>query len=313
MRFTVRAPGSSANLGPGFDALGIAVALWNEIVIDTDGEAGAVVYEGRDADLLAESDRENLSLRAMRQLAETHGRTLPGFSLTVRTAVPVARGLGSSAAALVAGLLAADHLLGLGLSKDEIYAHSWRMEGHGDNVGASLYGGAILAVPRIPYAVQLCDAAGFAQLGLTTVVYIPEITGATWAARAALPSHVPLPDAAQNIATAAGLVAGFLTRNRDLLAAGMHDLLHQPYRARLFPHLTPLTEAAVEAGAIGAVLSGAGPSILALADREHAEPVARALTIAAARAGVNGEAVVLEPSVAGAHVVSASPGADGPG
>ena len=80
MRFTVRAPGSSANLGPGFDALGLAVDLWNEIVVDTDGEAGSVVYEGRDADLLAESDRENLSLRAMRQLAEAHGRTLPGFS-----------------------------------------------------------------------------------------------------------------------------------------------------------------------------------------------------------------------------------------
>lgn len=305
MRFTVRAPGSSANLGPGFDALGLAVDLWNEIVVDTGGEAGSVVYEGRDADLLAESDRENLSLRAMRQLGEAHGRRLPEFALTVRTAVPVARGLGSSAAALVAGLLAADHLLGLGLSKDEIYAHSWRMEGHGDNVGASLYGGAILAVPRVPYAVQLCDAAGFEQLGLTTVVFIPEITGATWAARAALPSHVPLPDAAQNIATAAGLVAGFLTRNRDLLAAGMHDLLHQPYRARLFPHLTPLTEAAVEHGAIGAALSGAGPSILALVDTEHAQPVADALAGAAARAGVHGEAVILAPSVVGAHVVTA--------
>ncbi len=272
-------------------------------MIDTDGEAGSVVYEGRDADLLAESGRENLSLRAMRQLAEAHGQRLPGFALTVRTAVPVARGLGSSAAALVAGLLAADHLLELGLSKDEIYAHSWRMEGHGDNVGASLYGGAILAVPRIPYAVQLCDAAGFEQLGLTTVVFIPVMTGATWAARAALPSHVPLPDAAQNIATAAGLVAGFLTRNQALLAAGMHDLLHQPYRARLFPHLTPLTEAAVETGAIGAALSGAGPSILALAETHRARPVADALAGAAARAGVHGEAVILAPSVAGAHVV----------
>lgn len=303
MRFTIRAPGSSANLGPGFDALGLAVDLWNEIVVDTDGGASTVVYEGRDADLLAESDRENLSLRAMRQLGEAHGRRLPEFALTVRTAVPVARGLGSSAAALVAGLLAADHLLGLELSKDEIYAHSWRMEGHGDNVGASLYGGAILAVPRIPYAVQLCDRAGFEQLGLTTVIFIPEITGATWAARAALPSHVPLPDAAQNIATAAGLAAGFLTRNRDLLAAGMHDLLHQPYRARLFPHLTPLIEAAIDSGAIGAALSGAGPSVLALVDTEHARHVADALAGAAVRAGVHGEAVILAPSVVGAHVV----------
>lgn len=306
MRFTVRAPGSSANLGPGFDALGLAVDLWNELVVDTDGEAGRVQYEGRDATLLAESDRENLSLRAMRQLAEAHGRTLPPFALTVRTAVPVARGLGSSAAALVGGLLAADHLLGLGLDQDAIYAHAWRMEGHGDNVGAALYGGAILAVPKIPRAVQLCDAAGLDRLRLTTVVFIPEITGATWAARAALPALVPLPDAAHNVATAAGLAVGLLTGDHALIAAGMDDRLHQPYRARLFPHLTPLTETAIEAGAVGACLSGAGPSILAIADPSVAPVVASALASAAARVGVPGEAAVLAPSGLGAHVVAES-------
>ncbi len=304
MRFTVRAPGSSANLGPGFDALGLAVDLWNEIVVDTDAAPGSIVYEGRDAALLTESDRENLSLRAMRQLAEAHGRTLPGFGLTVRTAVPVARGLGSSATALVAGLLAADHLLDLNLTQDEIYAHAWRMEGHGDNVGAALYGGAILAVPKVPHAVRLCDAAGFARLGLTTVIFIPEITGATWAARAALPALVPLPDAAHNIATAAGLGVGLLTGDRTLIAAGMDDRLHQPYRARLFPHLTPLTDAAVESGAVGACLSGAGPSILALVDPAIAPAVSAALTAAAARIGVQGESVILAPSSQGAHVVA---------
>jgi len=306
MRFTVRAPGSSANLGPGFDALGLAVDLWNGLVIDTEGEPGSVSYEGRDAALLAESDRENLSLRAMRQLAEAHGRTLPPFALTVVTAVPVARGLGSSAAALVGGLLAADHMLGLNLSVDAIYAHAWRMEGHGDNVGAALYGGAILAVPKIPHAVRLCDAAGFDRLGLTTVVFIPEITGATWAARAALPALVPLPDAAHNVATAAGLTVGLLTGDRALIAAGMDDRLHQPYRARLFPHLTPLTDAAIETGAVGACLSGAGPSILALADPSIVARVASALESAAVRVGVHGEAVILAPSSVGAHVVDPS-------
>ncbi len=306
MRFTVRAPGSSANLGPGFDALGLAVDLWNELVVDTEGDPGSVTYEGRDAALLAESDRENLSLRAMRQLAEAHGRTLPGFALTVRTEVPVARGLGSSATALVGGLLAADHLLKLGLTQDEVYAHAWRMEGHGDNVGAALYGGAILAVPKIPHAVRLCDAAGFARLRLTAVVFIPEITGATWAARAALPALVPLPDAAHNIATAAGLAVGLLTGDRTLIAAGMDDRLHQPYRARLFPHLTPLTETAIESGAVGTCLSGAGPSILALADPAVAPQVAAALSAAASRVGVHGEAAILAPSSLGAHVVEHS-------
>ena len=136
MRFTVRAPASAANLGPGFDALGLALDLWNEIVVDTDGEPGAVTLEGRDAALLG--NRENLAVTAMRELATAHGRTLPPFALLSRTRVPVARGLGSSAAALIAGLVAADHLLELGLTTDELFGHAWRMEGHGDNVGAAL-------------------------------------------------------------------------------------------------------------------------------------------------------------------------------
>lgn len=304
MRFTVRAPASSANLGPGFDALGLAVDLWNEVEIDTEGEPGAVTYEGRDVELFGETDRENLSLRAMRQLAEAHGRTLPGFSLTARTQVPVARGLGSSAAALVSGLLAADHLLGLGLSQDEIFSHAWRMEGHGDNVGAALYGGAILAVPKVIRAIRLCDGEGLKRLGLTAVYFIPEITGATWAARAALPAQIPYPDAVHNIATASGLAVGLQLGDHELIAAGMDDRLHEPYRARLFPHLTPLTDAARAAGAVGACLSGAGPSILALVEPGEAPKIAAAFESVAPSAGVQGEAVVLAPSAIGAHVVA---------
>jgi len=151
MRFTVSAPASSANLGPGFDALGLALDLWNEIEIDTDGPAGECRLTGTEAALL--EGCENLSLTAMRELAATHHRDLPPFAMTVRTDVPVARGLGSSAAALVAGLVAADALLGLGLSRDALYAVALRMEGHGDNVGAAMYGGAVVAVPGAPAGV----------------------------------------------------------------------------------------------------------------------------------------------------------------
>src|SRR5579884_1621018 len=216
MRFTVRAPASSANLGPGFDTLALALDLWNEVVVDTDGIPGSVAVEGRDAELLA--GRENLTQTAMRTLADAHGRELPPFALTLRNAVPVARGLGSSAAALVAGLLAADRLLELDLTPDEIFAHAWRMEGHGDNVGAAIYGGAIMAVPKVAAATRLCAGD---DLGLVAVVFIPEATGATWAARAALPGTIPHPDAAFNVATAAGLAVGLLTGNRALIAAGM--------------------------------------------------------------------------------------------
>ncbi|MBA3414749.1 MAG: homoserine kinase, partial [Chloroflexia bacterium] len=247
MRFTVSAPASSANLGPGFDALGLALDLWNEIEIDTDGPAGECRLTGTEAALL--EGCENLSLTAMRELAATHHRELPPFAMTVRTDVPVARGLGSSAAALVAGLVAADALLGLGLSRDALYAVALRMEGHGDNVGAAMYGGAVVAVPGAPAPVRLLSHA---DLGLVAVVFIPEATGATRAARAALPATVPHADAAFNVAAVAGLVLGLHTGDRALIAAGMRDRLHEPYRARLFPHLEPMCVAAREAGALGA-------------------------------------------------------------
>jgi homoserine kinase len=294
MRFTVSAPASSANLGPGFDALGLALDLWNEITIDTDGPSGETVLVGAEAAML--DARENLSLTAMRFLAAEHGRELPPFSMTVRTDVPVARGLGSSAAALVAGLVAANTLLDLGLADDDIFTIAWRMEGHGDNVGAAIYGGAVLAVPGVGSPVKLLTHD---VLGLEAVVFIPEATGATVAARAALPPAVPHADAAFNIAAAAGLALGLHTGNRDLIAAGMRDRLHEPYRAKLFPHLEPMTTAAREHGALGAALSGAGPTILALCEPAMSLPVANALAVAAEQTGTPGRVEVLLPAHSG--------------
>jgi homoserine kinase len=298
MRFTVKAPASSANLGPGFDALALALDLWNEIDIEpADGET-RVVLAGSDASLL--EDRENLALTAMQFLAGQYGKSLPPVVITARADVPVARGLGSSAAALVAGLFAADHLLELRLTKGQLYAHAWSMEGHGDNVGAAVYGGAILAVPGIQEAIKLSDGDG---LGLVGAVFIPEATGATWAARAALPGTVPHPDAAFNVATSSGLAVGLLTNNFAAISAGMHDRLHEPYRSRLFPHLTPMADAARQAGAVGACLSGAGPTILALTRPENAEAICAAFAAIAARLGVPGRATALNIASTGVEIV----------
>lgn len=296
--FTVRAPASSANLGPGFDALGLALDLWNDLDVDPTVYVDRVTILGRDADLLrgeGGEPHENLVLRAMRQLAEAHGWALPPVGLTFRNAVPVSRGLGSSAAALVAGLIAGDAVLGLGLSRDELYGHAWRMEGHGDNVGAALYGGAILAVPGVPTAIQLLGHPKAADdlADLVAVAFIPEITGATWAARAALPERIPHTDAAWNLAMTAGIVAAFLTGDRQVLGASMNDRLHQPYRARLFPHLDPVSHAATAAGAIGACLSGAGPTVLALTDGSRLASVREAVSSAAAHTGIPGETTTL--------------------
>ncbi|HEV2107414.1 MAG TPA: homoserine kinase [Thermomicrobiales bacterium] len=312
MRFTVRAPASSANLGPGFDAIGLALDLWNELGVETarrrdrktasgeEHEDGIVVapVRGRDAHLL--EGRENLALKAMRTLAEAHGRELPPCTLTPCNGVPVARGLGSSAAALVAGLVAANRLLDLNRSTTDLYRHAWEMEGHGDNVGAACYGGAVLAVPGVRDAVCLCPGDAFP---LVAVVFIPEATGATWAARAALPQDVPYADAVHNLAAASGLVAGLLTRDPELIGASMRDRLHEPYRARLFPHLEPMVEAALHAGASGACLSGAGPTILALTPPGVTAAVARALADVARQLAVTGEVTTLATVSRGAYIV----------
>lgn len=295
MRFRISAPASSANLGPGFDALGLALDLWNEVVVDTEREG--TVVGGSDAALL--QDKDNYTLFAMRELATQFGRTLPPFGLELRAEVPVARGLGSSAAALVCGLLAANELAELGLSTDEIFLEAWRMEGHGDNVGAAIYGGAILAVPGLERAVRLLDAGSFT---LQPVAFIPAATSATWAARAALPANVPMPDAAHNVGAAAGLSVGLLTGDREAIAAGMHDRLHEPYRARLFPHLTPMTDAARTAGAVGACLSGAGPTILALVEADRIESVAGAMEDVAADHQVEGRVMILDVAPSGARL-----------
>ena len=298
MHFTVRTPASSANLGPGFDALGLALGLWNEVTIDAGGEPGAVVLEGSEASLL--EGRENLALTAMQRLADAVDRPLPPFALTVRTDVPVARGLGSSAAALVAGLVAANHLLGDPLSVEEIFSIAWQMEGHGDNVGAALFGGAVLAVPEVPRPVQLLTHG---QPDLCVVVFIPEATGLTRAARAALPPTVPHADAAFNVATSSGLVLGLHTGNARLIGAGMIDRLHQPYRARLFPHLEAMIAAARGAGAIGACLSGAGPSVLALTEPENTDSISRAFEAVAETLNVVGQVQQLMVAPIGAVIV----------
>jgi homoserine kinase len=298
MRVRVRVPASTANLGPGFDALGIALDLWNSIEIETGGSEIAVEYAGTGATGM--DGQENYSLRAMRLLADEHGRALPPFRLTAMIEVPVARGLGSSAAAIVTGMVAANRLLDLGLDDDAIFRASARMEGHGDNVGAALYGGAILSVPGLGRAIRLGNAA---DLGLVAVVFIPEEHGATWVARAELPQHVTLADAAFNVGAASGIVAGMLTGDLDAIAAGMHDRLHEPPRSRLYPHLMPMAEAARAAGAIGACLSGAGPAVLALTRQDRADAVARAMAAVANQTGVIGQAQTLQIAATGAEII----------
>jgi len=175
------------------------------------------------------------------------------------------------------------------------------MEGHGDNVGAALFGGVIIAIPGLFRAIRLSDGP---SLQLKAALFIPEVTGATWAARAALPQLIPHADATFNVGTASGLAVGLLTGDRAAIAAGMHDRLHEPYRGRLFPHLLPMTEAAREAGAVGACLSGAGPSVLSLVEPEQTAAVIAAYARISSELRVPGRVLVLDPALSGAVMES---------
>jgi homoserine kinase len=240
-RRVVRAPASSANLGPGFDALAAALALHLEIEVRETGTFEVVT------ELDVPRDRSNLVVRAFERL-----HPADGLRFTIRSDIPLVGGLGSSAAAIVAGLLAADHLYELDA---DVLAAATELEGHPDNVAAALRGGFVICADR--HLARL-DA----PVGLEAVLVIPDTPVRTAEARAALPPEVPMADAVYNVGRTALLTLGLARGEWDLVAAGLHDRLHQPRRAHLYPRSLELAQKARELGALGATISGAGPTVL---------------------------------------------------
>lgn len=297
-RLRVRVPASSANLGPGFDHLGLALAQYTTITV-TAGVRGAPSVGGLDVELLAEAP--NLVEAAMERLAAEARLLLPPHTLHVENGIPVARGMGGSAAAVVGGLLAANALLDEpfdrlgGEIEDPLLRAATDIEGHADNVAAALYGGIVVADGGIAFA--LSDGAD-----LRAVLFVPAVTLPTQEARAALPTEVPHRDAVRNVGNVAMLVAALIDHEYEAIGRFMRDRLHQPYRAALIPWLTPLIAASEAAGAYGACLSGAGPSVLALAKPAAAKQVAAAMRAAAAQGGYAGKVLTLNIDDTGASV-----------
>ena len=244
-RRRVRVPGSSANLGPGFDAMAAAVSAHLELEVEETGEFAVDVGE---EDLPA--DETNLCVRGFADLHEVGGLTF-----RMRSEIPLAAGLGSSAAAIVAGLVAADHMYELALGRDEIFERAAQIEGHPDNVAASIYGGFVICADGDVTALE-------PPAGLEGVAVIPAEQVPTSKARAALPAEVPLGDATYNAAHAALLALGLAKADLGLIARGLGDRLHQPAREHLYPRSMDLVRRAHELGGLGATISGAGPTVL---------------------------------------------------
>jgi homoserine kinase len=291
----VRVPATSANLGPGFDAVGVALGLFLEVDMSLEGSGYQVSFSGEGADYLRVAIGDNLVYRAARKVFDETGRHPEGVYLKIRNAIPVGKGLGSSAAATVAGLWGANALLGCPLTEDELLRMAVKMEGHPENVVPAVVGG--LAVAMVDQGTVLYRRLDL-PVGLRFLLAVPDFGVATEHARRALPAMVEMGDAVYNLQRACFFLASMLTGQLDHLDRAMRDRLHQPYRKMFVAGFDDVVEGAVRAGALGAAMSGSGPAVLALA-RGETEGIARAMREGFERYGVRSAVCELEPCVHG--------------
>ncbi len=297
-------PATTANLGPGFDCLALTLDLWNEAVFTLGGEDITVEIEGEGSGSLPDGS-ENLIARAMTALFDQLGRTAPaGLHIRCRNRIPLASGLGSSAAAVLTGLLAANTLAGNPASRCELLHLAEQIEGHADNVSAALLGGLVIVAPdTVSPLTHRVDVPP-----LQVAIALPLIELPTHSARRALPEWVTHRDAVFNLGRTALVVEALRAGDLDLLATAMQDRLHQPYRLRLIPGAAEAIAAARDAGAAAAVLSGAGPSLIAFC-ASHPETVAQAMAQALQHANVPHRTLLLSTTDQGAAVETDATGA----
>ena len=300
-RVVVDVPATTANLGPGFDCLGAALDLNNRFAmrrIEGGGERFELIIEGSEGSHLR-GGPENLVYRAAQRVWKAAGLEPVALEARVRLAVPPARGLGSSATAIVAGLMGANALVGEPLSKEKLLELAIDIEGHPDNVVPSLLGGLCMTAKAASqrWRVVRCEWTSTVK----AVVAIPSIRLSTSEARRAMPKTIPVSDAVVNLGALTLLLQGLRTGNGDLISDGMHDRLHEPYRWRLIKGGDQVKQAAMDAGAWGCAISGAGPSVLALCAEDKGMAVSRAMVRAWEVAGVASRAPVLNVQTTGSH------------
>jgi homoserine kinase len=297
MKLKIRVPATTANLGPGFDCLGLALDWWSTIEIETIGR-GLQVEVDCPQGVDIPRNRHNLVVYGMDAVYRLAGQKRPPCRIHIATRIPVARGLGSSSAAIVGGLVAANTLLGNMYSRDELVTIATRIEQHPDNVAPALLGGLMVAAMQ---GKQVTVARFPVPRELRCVLFVPDYALLTKKARGILPKRIPRADAIYNASRVALWIAALRERRWEWLEAATQDRLHQPYRAKLVPGMYALFDAARKSGACGAALSGAGPSIIAFAVHQG-EPVARAMMEAARRIGLAGITRIVPVSPRGAQV-----------
>ena len=295
---TIKIPATSANMGPGFDCLGIALDICNSVSVQT----GARGFEisGYGADDLPR-DSSNMVLASVERVFAELDEPIPDLRVVCHNDIPTARGLGSSSAALVGGLTAGNALAGGRLSQDDLLRIAADIEGHPDNVAPALHGGMRIAALEDDGSVVSAPVPVPPEL--SAVLYIPAVPMPTEEARGLLGAEVPRADAVFNIARAALLVRAMATGDLRHLRTATQDRLHQPARQTIFFPMNNIIRAALGAGALGAFLSGAGSTVLALAV-EKEFTIGYEMADAAAKSGLDGEIRITKPTALGAHAVA---------
>jgi homoserine kinase len=294
----IRVPATSANLGPGFDTLGMAFNLYNTVEMEFRPSGLQIEVEGLGSDAIP-TDESNIIYQSAKQVFEYAGKSVPGLYMKLVNEIPLSRGLGSSAAAIVGGIVAANRLCNDALDVSTLLQIATDIEGHPDNVAPALLGGFTIAgmeQGKVRY-VRLDPLSG-----LKAVVAVPAFTLSTHKSRGVLPRTVALEDAVFNVSRTAFLVAALCLGHTDLLNMAMEDRLHQPYRCTLVPGMEDVWKAAREAGALSAALSGAGPCLIAFATTRTTE-IGKAMQDAFALHGIECDIVILSPDRAGAIAV----------
>lgn len=302
MKILIKAPATSANLGPGFDALGLALNLWNETIITLAIEFSMHIQGEGEGKL--STGKNNLIIRAAQRLADSVGRSLPPFHVDCVNQIPLSSGLGSSAAATLTGLLAGNVLLGNPLLREEIMSLAAGMEGHPDNVAPALMGGLVVATMENDKVIARQIPVG---LDMYVTIALPDFYLPTKKARVALPKQVALKDAVHNISRTVLVTEAFRNGDLDLLGKAMTDTIHQPYRLPLIPGAQSAMEAAKAAGASAVALSGAGPSLIAFSSKAESgipqgDNIAESMKRAFEAAGLTARIFNLGVSVRGAEI-----------
>jgi homoserine kinase len=269
---TFRIPASTANLGPGFDALSLALERYLTVTIDG-AERLEIVVTGIDAAGIPTTS-DNLIYRVAQSVAVRHRKVLPHFRMAIDNQIPLARGMGSSAAAIIAGITVYEVLTGDTLSEQDLFAAAFDFENHPDNLSAALYGGLTAAAAAEDGTVMVSRLR--IPVPLSSVLVIPTFELSTGKARAVLPPYYSFQDVIYNIQRAALTIAALTTGNLPLIREAMRDRVHQPYRAKLIPGLDDVLALEME-GLLGVALSGAGPTVFALAKPDMTAEVGQAL------------------------------------